>query len=643
VFGPGSVSGAVQTVTLGVLDDLLLEGNETVDLALTGTSGPGVTLGTQLNHQVTIIDDESAQIQFVAPGALTPESVPTEIVSLELVAAPGVTVGPGVSVSASVTDAGTGSATAGSDYTPFGVQSVVFGPGSVSGAVQTVTLGILDDLLVEADETVELLITGTTGSGVTAGSLSNHTVTILDDDTGGPTDNLPPVITSSTGDSIDEGSTATVSIVFSDPDTGDSHSASVDWGDGGLIETFSSVSSPFTPSHIYGDNGSFTVLVTITDVAGESDSVGTTVNVANLDSTLVLDEGGSLAFHGGDAFIGRVGTPQDHVATATDPGSDDLTFYWNGIEDDTYWNDGIGPDPASSPDGTFPFTVTDTGTVNYAAPGVFSVDVTVEDDDAGTASDSLTKVITGDCDCAKSKGYWKQQFDSKKLEKGKTDIDPATLDAYLDIVGFGSWYFTPGMTLADANLVFDPPKSNNGGSNNGNSNVPASKAGTNDASTVSKPKNKKGKGDPTGAGDGASTVAAPGGDESISGTGGSNSPSKLAKTKNNAEQQILAAWLNFAKGAIEWNTELIDTDGDGIGDMTFEDLVHEVEMILLDPDATKVELNHAKDLAEAVNHHDDDGCETGTGSGSVTGSDDGSEPGSDDGSRDESKGGKKGK
>ena len=100
---------------------------------------------------------------------------------------------------------------------------------------------------------------------------------------------------------------------------------------------------------------------------------------------------------------------------------------------------------------------------------------------------------------------------------------------------------------------------------------------------------------------------------SASGTG-----SDLAKTREKALTQTLAAWLNFAKGAVDLDKL---TDKDGIADTAFSDLIVEVEGILLSPDATKDDLNRAKKLAESVNKHDKDNpeCDTGTGSKSKTG------------------------
>ncbi len=77
-------------------------------------------------------------------------------------------------------------------------------------------------------------------------------------------------------------------------------------------------------------------------------------------------------------------------ATAEDPGSDDLTFFWDfgdGTNSShTYFNDGVGPDPFPSPGPVFPVNVTNETTHVYATSGNFTVTLTVTDDDGGNVT-----------------------------------------------------------------------------------------------------------------------------------------------------------------------------------------------------------------------------------------------------------------
>ncbi|MDA0264821.1 MAG: choice-of-anchor C family protein [Chloroflexi bacterium] len=417
--------------------------------------------------------------------------------------------------------------------------------------------------------------------------------------------NVPPVA-SITGAAINEGGTAEVTGTFSDVVSLDTHTVTIFWGDG-TNDALGTVTSPVNASHAYGDNGNYEVTIKVTDNDLGSVESSATIVVDNLDPTVAIDATGVVTLLGQDYFTGKVGIAQSHSATAGDAGSDDLIFDWSFAPDaavvsNTHYNDGTGPDPADSPDGTYPFDATDTASVTFALPGIYTVAVTASDDDGGSNSDSIKKLVLDDCDCAKSQGFWKKQFRGK----GKDDqIDESILGLYLNIINDASGIFDESIALsgiADANRILNPEKGNNGNGGTGNGNnetTKGSQTGTN---------RKKDKG---GSKKGTSPDS---GDDSASDEG------SIAKSKEKALSQTLAAWLNFAKGAIAVD-EMIDTDGDGIGDTAFGDLIAQVESILSNPDATKADLELAKDLAESVNQHDKDNpdCETGTGSGNATG------------------------
>ena len=94
-----------------------------------------------------------------------------------------------------------------------------------------------------------------------------------------------------------------------------------------------------------------------------------------------------------------VGHEMTFEGTGTDPGSDDLMFTWNWgdgspNEGTTYYNDGVGPDPTKSPNGTFPYTVTDIKTHTYWAPMDRTLKLTVQDDDGGLTEIFITIYLT---------------------------------------------------------------------------------------------------------------------------------------------------------------------------------------------------------------------------------------------------------
>jgi hypothetical protein len=85
-------------------------------------------------------------------------------------------------------------------------------------------------------------------------------------------------------------------------------------------------------------------------------------------------------------------------ASVSDPGSDDISFFWD-FDDGTtsgprtYFNDGIAADPYPSPE-VNPISVSETLIHEFIMSGTYIITLTVTDDDGGITVTTLTLVIS---------------------------------------------------------------------------------------------------------------------------------------------------------------------------------------------------------------------------------------------------------
>jgi PKD repeat protein len=172
--------------------------------------------------------------------------------------------------------------------------------------------------------------------------------------------NVAPTANAGADQTVNEGDTVNFSGSFTDPGTSDTHTFSWNFGDS------NTTSGTLTPTHVYTDNGTFTVTLTVTDNDGGvgTDTLTVTVNnvapTANAGSNQTVNEGDTVSFSG----------------SFTDPGSSDIqTISWD-FGDSTSDNSG-----------------TLTPTHVYTDNGTFTVTLTVTDDDGGVGTDTLTVTV----------------------------------------------------------------------------------------------------------------------------------------------------------------------------------------------------------------------------------------------------------
>ncbi len=189
-FAPGD---SERTVAVTVTGDDVGEGNETVEIALSGATG-GAALGTAAGTG-TIVDNDVPQFSIDSPRVDEGDSGTSDLVFT-------VTLDPVSDQRTTVAwaDSGGGTATSGTDHEAVAGGTLTFAPGDTS---KTVAVTVRSDGIDELDETVEIALSGATGGADIA--TPTGTGTIADDDEAALAIDSPRVA---------EGDTGTSDLVF---------------------------------------------------------------------------------------------------------------------------------------------------------------------------------------------------------------------------------------------------------------------------------------------------------------------------------------------------------------------------------------------------------------------------------------------
>ncbi len=180
-----------------------------------------------------------------------------------------------------------------------------------------------------------------------------------------------PTVQSVNGATINEGDTYNTSGSFIDSDS-TSWTANVDYGDGFGAQPLTLSGTNFSLSHIYKDNGIYTITVSVTDEQG---AVG--IGTANVVVDNVAPTIGTIT---APSTPVQVNTAVTASSSFTDPGVlDTHTASWD-------WGDGnITSATVTESNGSG--SVSDSHT--YTAAGVYTIMLTVTDKDTGTSTQTF--------------------------------------------------------------------------------------------------------------------------------------------------------------------------------------------------------------------------------------------------------------
>ncbi|TDD58174.1 hypothetical protein E1263_20300 [Kribbella antibiotica] len=343
--------------------------------------------------------------------------------------------------------------------TSYGVQATYTDPGSLDTHSAKIEWG-------DGTTTTPAAAAGQVNGSHVYADNGNYTVkvTVTDDDGGTSSASFPvavsnvaPAVTIDPAQvkTITEGSTLNAKASFVDPGSADTHTASIDWGFGAPT-TGSLLMTTVTGSRAYGDNGSFTVGVKVTDDDGGTGTATFPVTVTNVAPTAVIDESGATVVNGVPTFIAHSGQPVSFKGRSTDPGSDDLALSWSFGATTNYLVNPPGTDPASSPS-LQPRDVTDAKPHTFGSACNYDVGFTARDDDGGSSADSAKVVVQGNAHLTRIAPLWFLQTRAG-LRIPPVDLPVSTVNCYLQVAQHMSPVLSEARdvsTMAKANAVLN--------------------------------------------------------------------------------------------------------------------------------------------------------------------------------------------
>ncbi|MBI4326068.1 MAG: hypothetical protein HY674_12490 [Chloroflexi bacterium] len=160
----------IVSFTVGVLDNSVVDGDRSFQVTLSDPAG-GATVGFQPTAAINVLDDDS-ELGFSSPAYSITENFVTGSASITVTRSGAISE----AVSVDFRTGTTGTATPGVDYVEQ-AQTLNFAPGEAN---KTFGIVIIDDTLIEGNETIPLLLTNPSGKAIVR--LGQSILTIVDND-----------------------------------------------------------------------------------------------------------------------------------------------------------------------------------------------------------------------------------------------------------------------------------------------------------------------------------------------------------------------------------------------------------------------------------------------------------------------------
>ncbi|HSX16125.1 MAG TPA: PKD domain-containing protein [Candidatus Saccharimonadales bacterium] len=238
--------------------------------------------------------------------------------------------------------------------------------------------------------------------------------------------NQAPVVTfTANSTTLNEGDTFTGSGSFTDPDS-TGWTATVDYGDGTSVHAL--VLNPdntFNLSHVYVDNGSYTITVSVTDNGGLS---GTSTG-----------SGGGVVVNNPAPVVPPITPPSNSGQGGTTVINVPFSDYGNqGHTATVNWGDGSGDQsvPVSGSDFSSGHT--------YTAPGTYTVTVTVTDSQGATTTQTLTITVLNVAPTLGTINFPGSVAVNSPNSLSVNFTDPGTIDTHTATINWGDGHTTNG-------------------------------------------------------------------------------------------------------------------------------------------------------------------------------------------------------